>query len=144
MGTRVKLFLLMFVIGTLCFSGHMILLAQEGYEGTGATVSEKNLAMMPCKYVKKSVVTEAEFMDVSTTLLDDIYHDADTRFSSEEYINFRTVGNGMHHYFMKQSQADIIPTLKVGDKIRISGKVTSCADQHAWIDVDSVVKVSGE
>jgi hypothetical protein len=144
MGARLRLFLLMFLVGSLSLSGAISVFCQDGSEGTGATVSEKNLAMMPCKYVEKSIVTEAQFMDVSTTLLDDIYHDADTKFSSKEYLNFRTVGNGMHHYFIKQSKADILPTLKVGDMIRISGKVTSCADEHAWVDVDSVVKISDE
>ena len=50
----------------------------------------------------------------------------------------------MYHYFIKQSQADIIPTLKTGDKIIISGFVTSCADIHAWIEVDSIRKVPSE
>jgi hypothetical protein len=144
MGAALRFFLLMCFVASLGLSANISVFAQNGSEGAGATISEKNLAMMPCKYVKKSIVTEAQFMDVSTTLLDDSYHDADTRFSSKEYVNFRTLGNGMHHYFIKQTNADIISTLKVGEMIRISGKVTSCADQHAWVDVDSVVRISGE
>jgi hypothetical protein len=129
------------ILGVFLFSQPLALLAQDS--GT-ITVSEKHLAMMPCKYEKQNIVTEAVFMDVSNTLLDDIYHDADTRFSSREYLNFRTMGNGMYHYFIKQSDADIIPTLKTGDKVVISGFVTSCVDRHAWVEVDSLRKVSGE
>ena len=129
------------ILGVFLFSQPLALLAQES---GGITVSEKHLAMMPCKYEKQNIVTEAVFMDVSNTLLDDIYHDADTRFSSREYLNFRTMGNGMYHYFIKQNNADILPTLKTGDRIIISGFVTSCADRHAWVEVDSIRKVSSE
>lgn len=114
------------------------LVAQEA--GGGATVSEKNLVMMPCRYLGQSITTEAAFMDVSTTLLDDIFHDADTRFDSKTYLNFRTVENGMSHYFIKQENADILSTLRTGDRIVISGTVKSCADKHPWIEVDSVAK----
>jgi len=119
----------------------VFLLAQDLAGGEAITVNEKSLSMMPCRYLNKKIITEAVFMDVSNTLLDDVYHDVDTRFDSREYLNFRTIGNGMYHYFIKQSKADIIPTLKPGDRIIISGKVTSCADRHAWIEVDSVTKV---
>ena len=42
---------------------------------------------------------------------------------------------------MKQEKAEIIPTLKAGDKIIISGFVTSCEDKRPWIEVESVAKV---
>jgi hypothetical protein len=132
------------IFGILLFLAPPLLPTQESYGGEETKVSEKNLSMMPCKYLKKTVITEAVFMDVSVTLLDDVYHDVDTRFDSREYINFRTIGNGMYHYFIKQSKADIIPTLKAGDRIIISGKVKSCEDRHAWMEVDSVVKVVSE
>jgi hypothetical protein len=109
--------------------------------GGGATVSEKNLVMMPCRYLGQAITTEGAFMDVSTTVLDDIYHDVDTRFDSKVYLNFRTIENNMSHYFIKQESADIIATLKTGDRILISGKVKSCADKHPWVEVDSVAKV---
>jgi len=136
-----KTLILAVIFGGLLFSEPLVLLAQDS---SGITVTEKHLAMMPCQYEKQEIVTEAIFMDVSTTLLDDIYHNADTRFNSREYLNFRTMGNGMYHYFIKQSNADILPTLKTGDKIIISGFVTSCADRHAWVDVDSIRKVASE
>lgn len=116
------------------------LIAQEA--GGGATVSEKSLVMMPCRYLGQSITTEGAFMDVSTTLLDDIYHDADTSFDSKTYLNFRTIENSMSHYFIKQENADLLTTLKTGDRILISGKVKSCADKHPWVEVDSVSKVS--
>lgn len=145
MGAMKKCWVFLIILfGILGFSHALILLAQEPSGEGVVKVSEKHLAMMPCKFVGKKILTEAKFMDVSTTLLDDIYHDLDTRFDSKEYVNFRTIGNGMHHYFIKQSKADIIPTLKVGDRIVISGEVTSCADKNAWIEVDSVAKASTE
>lgn len=122
----------------LLLSSAACLVAQEA---GGATVSEKNLVMMPCRYVGQSITTEGAFMDLSSTLLDDIYHDADTRFDSKTYLNFRTVENGMSHYFIKQESADILGTLRTGDRILISGKVKSCADKHPWVEVDSVTKV---
>lgn len=122
------------------FSEPILLSAQEASGVDQITVNEKTLAMMPCLYVKKNIVTEAVFMDVSSTLLDDRFHDVNTRFDSQEYLNFRTIGNGMSYYFIKQKKADIIPTLKAGDKIVISGKVKSCADKHPWIEVNSLVK----
>ena len=144
MELRSKMHSVRLLMGILCILAPLSLWAQEEAASTGARISEKNLAMMPCKYVGKSIATEALFMDVSTTLLDDVHHDAKTRFDSKKYINFRTIGHGMYHYFMRQTKADIIATLKEGDKIVISGKVTSCADKHAWIDVDSVVKAPTE
>ena len=139
-----KEFVVAVIFGVFLFSEPLVLLAQESSGSGGITVTENHLAMMPCQYEKQEIVTEAVFMDVSTTLLDDIYHDVYTRFNSREYLNFRTMGNGMYHYFIKQSQADIIPTLKTGDKIIISGFVTSCADRHAWVEVDSIRKVPSE
>jgi hypothetical protein len=138
---KTKIIMVMLFFVTLWQTEPVFLLAQDFSEGEAITVNERNLSMMPCRYLNKKITTEAVFMDVSTTLLDDIYHDVDTRFDSREYLNFRTIGNGMYHYFIKQSKADIIPTLKPGDRIIISGKVTSCADRHAWIEVDSVTKV---
>jgi len=136
-----KAFVVGVIFGVFLFSEPLVLLAEEF---SGITVTEKQLAMMPCKYERQEIVTEAIFMDVSTTLLDDIYHNSDTRFNSREYLNFRTMGSGMHHYFIKQANADILPTLKTGDRIIISGFVTSCLDRHAWVDVDSVRKITSE
>ena len=136
--------IIVIIFGIVLFLRPVFLSAQELSGGEGIKVDEKNLSIMPCRYLKKRIVTEAVFMDVSTTLLDDIFHNVDTRFNSREYLNFRTIGNGMYHYFIKQSKADILPTLKEGDRIIISGIVTSCADKHAWIEVDSVRKISSD
>jgi hypothetical protein len=94
---------------------------------------------MPCPYVKKNIVTEGVFLDASTVILDDWFHDEDTRFSSKDYINFRT--NVIFQYFIKQEKAEFISRLKTGDKIIISGCVKSCDDKRPWVEVDSVVKV---
>jgi hypothetical protein len=93
-------------------------------------------------YLKKNIVTEGVFIDASSAILDDWFHDKVTRFSSKDYLNFRT--NLIFQYFMKQEKAEILPKLKTGDKIIISGWVTSCEDKRPWIEVDSVVKVPSE
>ncbi len=77
---------------------------------------------MPCNYLKKNIVTEGVYLDTSTSILDDWYHGRDTRFSSKDYVNFRT--NVIFQYFMKQDKAEIICSLKTGDKIIISGWVS--------------------
>jgi|GEM_PF-1380130 len=131
--------------GILFFPLSGYLYAPESIEGEEIKVDEKTLSMMPCLYLKKRIVTEGIFLDVSNSLLDDWHHDKDTQFSSQEYINFRTLGDNTFQYFMKQKDAvGIIPHLKTGDKIIISGYVKSCADKRPWVEVSSVVKVPAE
>ena len=103
-------------------------------------IHEKNLSIMPCKYINKRIVTEARFMDTSTNLLDDMFNDMRTRFDQRTYLNFRTIDQPIMRYFMPIKKADIIPTLNQGDRIVITGVVTSCADDRAWVDVDSVIR----
>ena len=107
-------------------------------------IDEKNLVIMPCKYVNKRIVTEALFLDTSDNLLDDMFNDMKTRFDSRYYLNFRTIDNAVMRYFMHLKNADIIPTLNQGDKIIITGVVTSCADGMAWVEVDSVIRAPGD
>ena len=131
------------IFGVLLLSKPIALLAQESTGGGGETkVSEKSLIIMPCNYLKKNIVTEGVFIDASSAILDDWFHDQETRFSSKDYLNFRT--NLIFQYFMKQEKAEIISTLKAGDKIVISGFVKSCSDKRPWIEVESVVKVPSE
>jgi hypothetical protein len=103
-------------------------------------IDEKNLVIMPCKYVGKRIVTEALYLDTSENLLNDMFNDMKTRFDSRYYLNFRTIDNAVMRYFIHLKKADIIPTLDEGDKIIITGVVTSCADGKAWVDVDSVIR----
>ena len=103
-------------------------------------VTEAHLADMPCKYVDKRIVTDAKYMDISTALLNDTHYDKGARFESKGYINFRTVEEQILTYFMRQSKADILATLHEGDRIVITGVVTSCADSRPWIEVDSVIR----
>jgi len=105
-------------------------------------VSEKNLSMMPCKYLHKRIVTEGAFLDVSTSLLDTRFYDKGTEFDARSYINFRTVDEQMFTYFIHQSKADILSALKTGDRIVITGTITSCADKRPWIKVDSVIRAT--
>ena len=107
-------------------------------------IDEKNLVIMPCKYVNKRIVTEALFLDTSSNLLDDMFNNMKTRFDSRYYLNFRTIDNAVMRYFIHLKKADIIPTLNEGDKIIITGVVSSCADGMAWIDVDSVIRAPSE
>jgi hypothetical protein len=138
-----KIIFVAVVFGVLSLSKPLALLAQESTGGGGETkVSEKSLNIMPCIYLEKNIVTEGIFLDASTSILDDWFHGKDTRFTSKDYLNFRT--NVIFQYFMKQEKAEIIPKLKTGDKIIISGWVTSCEDKRPWIEVDSVVKVPSE
>ena len=139
-----KVIFVAIIFGVLSLSKPLSLLAQEATKGDGGgtKVSEQSLNLMPCNYLQKDIVTEGVFIDASTAILDDWYHDKDTRFSSRDYLNFRT--NEIFQYFMRQDKAEIIPTLKAGDKIIISGWVTSCSDKRPWIEVDSVVKVPSE
>ncbi|HPD60209.1 MAG TPA: hypothetical protein PKV48_00400 [Thermodesulfobacteriota bacterium] len=138
-----KIILAAIILGILLLSKPLALLAQEPADGGGEVkVNEKSLTLMPCIYLKKNIVTEGVYLDASSGILDDWFHDKDTRFSSRDYLNFRT--NLIFQYFIKQEKAEIIPALKAGDKIIISGFVTSCADKRPWIEVDSVVKVPSE
>ena len=107
-------------------------------------IDEKNLVVMPCKYVGKRIVTEALFLDTSDNLLDDMFNDMKTRFDSRYYLNFRTIDNAVMRYFIHLRSADIIPTLEEGDKIIITGVVTSCADRKAWVEADSVIRAPSE
>lgn len=138
-----KIIFVAIIFAVLLLSKPLAILAQESTGGGGETkVSEKSLTIMPCNYLKKNIVTEGVFIDASSSILDDWFHDQETRFSSKDYLNFRT--NLIFQYFIKQEKAEIIPTLKAGDKIIISGCVTSCEDKRPWIEVDSVVKVPSE
>ena len=138
-----KIIFVAIIFGVLLLSKPLALLAQESTGGGGeVTVSEKSLTIMPCMYLKKNIVTEGVFLDASSSILDDWFHDKETRFSSKDYLNFRT--NLIFQYFIKQEKAEIIPTLKTGDKIIISGYVTSCTDKRPWVEVDSVVKIPSE
>ena len=135
-----KIIFVAIIFGVLVLSKPVALLAQESTgDGGEAKVSEESLILMPCPYVKKNIVTEGVFLDASTVILDDWFHDEDTRFSSKDYINFRT--NVIFQYFIKQEKAEFISKLKTGDKIIISGCVKSCDDKRPWVEVDSVVKV---
>jgi hypothetical protein len=138
-----KIIFMAIIFGVLMLSKPLALLAQESTGGGGeAKVSEKSLNMMPCNYLQQNIVTEGVLLDASTSILDDWFHDKKTRFSSKDYVNFRT--NDIFQYFIKQEKAEIISTLKSGDKIIISGCVTSCEDKRPWIEVDSVVKAPSE
>jgi hypothetical protein len=138
-----KIIFVAVIFGVLSLSKPLALLAQESTGGGGETkVSEKSLTIMPCIYLKKNIVTEGVFIDASSAILDDWFHDKDTRFSSKDYLNFRT--NEIFQYFIKQEKAEIIPTLKAGDKIIISGFVKSCEDKRPWIEVESVAKIPSE
>ncbi|MCX8012147.1 MAG: hypothetical protein N3A64_03210, partial [Desulfobacterota bacterium] len=129
----------------LFFSLSGYLYAPESIEGEEIKVDEKTLSMMPCLYLNKRIMTMGVFLDVSNSLLDDWHHDKCTRFSSQEYINFRTIGDNTFQYFMKQKDAvKIIPQLKTGDKIIICGYVKSCADKRPWVEVSSVSKAPAE
>ena len=135
-----KIIFVAIIFGVLVLSKPVALLAQESTgDGGEAKVSEETLTLMPCPYVKKNIVTEGVFLDASTVILDDWFHDEDTRFSLKDYINFRT--NVIFQYFIKQEKAEFISRLKTGDKIIISGCVKSCDDKRPWVEVDSVVKV---
>ena len=130
------------ILGTFLLVTPLFIFAQEPSGAEEVEVTEKALTMMPCLYLNKNVIiTEVVYMDVSPTLLDDPYHDKFTNFKTREYLNFRTIGNEMHHYFMKHKKAEIITTLKEGDKISVRGYVRSCADLQPWDKVDSVVKL---
>jgi CRISPR/Cas system-associated protein Csx1 len=127
------------IFGVLLLFKPLALLAQESKGGGGEIkVSEESLNLMPCLYLKKKIVTEGVFLDASPAILDDRYHDKNTKFSSKAYLNFRT--NYIFQYFMDEEKAEIIPTLKAGNRIIISGHVTSCEDKRPWVEVDSVVK----
>lgn len=139
-----KIIFMAIIFGALLFCKPIAMVAQESTGGEEIKVSEKTLGMMPCLYVQKNIITEGVFFDVSHGLLDDRYHDKNTRFDSNEYINFRTLGDNTFQYFIKQTKAGIIPTLKTGDKIIIFGYVTSCADKRPWVEVDSIEKVPSE
>ena len=103
-----KIIFVAVIFGVLSLSRPLSLLAQESTGGGGETkVSEKSLNIMPCNYLEKNIVTEGVFLDASTAILDDWYHDKDTRFSSRDYLNFRT--NEIFQYFMKQEKADNHP-----------------------------------
>jgi len=135
-----KIIFVAIIFGVLVLSKPVALLAQESTGDGGETkVSETSLTLMPCFYLQKNIVTEGVYLDASTVILDDWFHDTDTRFSSKDYINFRT--NLIFQYFIKQEKAELISTLKTGDKIIISGCVRSCEDKRPWVEVDSVVKV---
>ena len=128
------------LITSICFVANVFLSLSAAAEEEAVMVTEKNLAMMPCKYVEKRIVTEANFMDVSTALLDDYHHDKHTQFDSRSYVNFRTIEEQLLRYFIHSSKADILPSLAEGDRIVITGVVTSCADQRPWVEVDSVIR----
>jgi len=138
-----KIIFVAVIFGVILLSKPLALLAQESTGGGGGTtISEKCLNTRPCHYVKNNIVTEGIYLDTSTTILDDWHHGCDTRFSSKDYVNFRT--NEIFQYFMEQSKAGILCPLKAGDKIIISGWVESCEDKRPWILVDSVVKAPSE
>ncbi len=126
------------------FAAQIVLPLPAATEEETIMIDEKNLVVMPCKYVSKRIVTEAVFLDTSDNLLDDMFNSTQTRFSSKEYINFRTIEHQIMRYFIHFKDADIIPTLNEGDKIIITGVVTSCADEMAWIKVDSVIRAPVE
>ena len=140
-----KIIFVAIMLGVLLLSKSLILLAQESAGvGGGSKVSENTLILTPCNYLYKNIVTEGVFLDASTAILDDWYkfHDKGTRFNSRDYVNFRT--NLIFQYFMRQDKAGSIATLKAGDKVIISGWVTSCDDKRPWIKVDSIVKAPSE
>ena len=128
----------------LCLAFTILLPFSISADEEALMIDEKNLIIMPCKYVNKRIVTEALFLDTSTNLLDDMFNDMKTRFDSRYYLNFRTVDNAVMRYFIHLKNADIIPTLNQGDKIIITGEVTSCADNMAWVEVDSVIRAPSD
>jgi hypothetical protein len=131
------------IFGIFLLSKPLFLSAQEAAgEGETVKITEERLNMAPCNYLKKHIVAEGVFLDASTSILDDWFHNRKTRFSSKDYVNFRT--NLIFQYFMQQDKAGIISQLETGDKIIISGWVTSCDDKRPWIEVDSVVKIPRE
>jgi len=137
-----KIIFVAIMLGVLLLSKSLILLAQESAGvGGGSKVSENTLILTPCNYLYKNIVTEGVFLDASTAILDDWFalHDKGTRFNSRDYVNFRT--NLIFQYFMRQDKAGIVATLKAGDRVIITGWVTSCDDKRPWIKVDSIVKV---
>jgi hypothetical protein len=134
-GLRIMVFM-----AAMCVAVTMLLPVSTEAEEEAVMIDEKNLSIMPCKYVSKRIVTEARYMDTSTNLMDDMFNDMKTRFDARTYLNFRTIDQPIMRYFMPLKKADIIPTLKQGDPIVITGVVTSCADDRAWIDVDSVIR----
>src|SRR4030042_2880769 len=137
-----KIIFVAIIFGVFLLSKPLALLAQESTGEDEGPVSEKCLNISPCNYVKKNIVTEGIYLETSTSVLDDWFDGCDTRFSSKDYVNFRT--NEIFHYFMRQDNAAIICSLKAGDKIIISGWVESCEDKRPWIGVNSVVKVPSE
>jgi len=139
-----KIIFVAIIFGAFLLSKPLAILAQESTDSRGEaiSVSEKCLNMQPCNYVKKNIVTEGVYLDTSTSILDDWYHGCDTRFSSKDFVNFRT--NEIFQYFIGQDDTAIICSLKTGDKIIISGQVESCEDKRPWILVNSVVKAPTE
>jgi len=137
-----KIIFVAIIFGVLLLSKPLALFAQESTGGEEGLVSEKCLNIRPCHYVDKNIVTEGIYIDTSTSILDDWYHGCDTRFSSKDYVNFRT--NEIFQYFMEKEKAGILCPLKAGDKIIISGRVESCEDKRPWILVGSVVKAPRE
>jgi hypothetical protein len=137
-----KIIFVAIIFGVLLLSKPLALLAQESTGGEEGPVSEKCLNTKPCCYLGKYIVTEGIYLDTSTSILDDWHHSKCTRFSSKDYVNFRT--NEIFQYFLEQCKAEMICPIKTGDKVTISGWVMSCEDKRPWIEVDSVVKVSSE
>ena len=131
-------------IAAVCLAFTVLLPRTISAEEEALMIAEKNLVIMPCKYVNKRIVTEARFLDTSNNLLDDMFNNMKTRFDSRYYLNFRTIDNAVMRYFIHLKKADIIPTLKEGEKIIITGVVNSCADGMAWIEVDSVIRAPGD
>jgi hypothetical protein len=137
-----KIIFVAIIFGVLLLSKPLALLAQESTGEEKGPVSEKCLNTRPCIYLNKDIVTEGIYLDTSTSILDDWFHDKCTRFSSRDYVNFRT--NDIFQYFMRNDKAAMLCPLKAGDKIIISGWVISCEDKRPWIEVDSVVKAPRE
>ncbi|WAC08987.1 MAG: hypothetical protein OS130_07355 [Thermodesulfobacteriota bacterium] len=139
-----KIIFVAIIFGAFLLSKPLAILAQESTNsgGEAISVSEKCLKEGPCCYLGKYIVTEGVYLDTSTAILDDWYHGCDTRFSSRDFLNFRT--NEIFQYFMEQCKAELICPLKAGDKITISGWVESCEDKRPWILVNSVVKAPSE
>lgn len=136
MGFALKMMVLVLIS---CIAGLFTPAAATSQE-EAVMVTENHLASMPCKYVNKRIVTDAKYMDISTALLDDTHYDRGARFESKKYLNFRTVEEQILTYFIHQNKADILATLQEGDRIVITGVVTSCADKRPWIEVDSVIR----
>ena len=137
-----KIIFVAIIFGVLLLSKPLALLAQGCTGEEEGPVSEKCLNTRPCLYLGKHIVTEGVYIDTSTSILDDWHHDKCTRFSSKEYVNFRT--NDIFQYFMKNDIAGTLCPLKAGDKIIISGCVRTCEDKRPWVEVDSVVKAPRE